>query len=350
MATILVVRHGVARAAELLGSSAAMRDLANQIERLAASDHTHALLLGEIGTGKGRVAEFIHTSSPRSGRAYVEVSCVGATAAELELELFGSRSDGNGEEGRRGAVEMADGGSLFLDEIASLDLHLQERLLSLIDARLRRAPDHERSVPDVRLIAASSRDLVAEVRAGRFREDLYYRLSVMPIHLPPLRARSRADVLDLIAREMNDLHRHLPDAPGELTDDALELLMRHPWPGNARELRNVLERAMIAARGSRKLGVEHMPSELRGSATTMRHTPRSLAEVERAHIERTLRAHNANRTRSARELGISRATLINKIKAYQIDDPPNGTRRQTPDDASTRPIGREGEAENDRDA
>jgi DNA-binding NtrC family response regulator len=295
-------RRGSTRATALLGSSPAMRDLAHQIELLASSDHTHALLLGETGTGKGRVAELIHAASPRSGRAFVEVSCAGVPSAELELELFGGGAGQNGGAHRAGALEIADGGSLFLDEVSSLDLPLQGRLLRLLEGKSVRAPDDAREVAcDLRIIAATARDLVAEVRSGRFREDLYYRLSVMPVHLPPLRARSREDMLDVIAREVDDLHRHLPDSPTELAEGALEHLLRHPWPGNVRELRNVLERAMLVGRGARKLGAEHLPAEVRGSGETpARHTPRSLAEVERAHIERTLRAHNANRTRSAR--------------------------------------------------
>jgi DNA-binding NtrC family response regulator len=328
-------RRGNAPAAVLLGSSPAMRDLAHQIELLASSDRTHALLLGETGTGKGRVAELIHAASPRSGRPFVEVSCAGVPSAELELELFGATTGQNGGARRLAALEIADGGSLFLDEVSALDLQLQGRLLRVLEGKSVRAPDDTREIAcDVRIIAATVRDLVAEVRGGRFREDLYYRLSVMPVHLPPLRARSREDMLDVIAREVDDLHRHLPDSPAELADGALDHLLRHSWPGNVRELRNVLERAMIVGRGARKLGAEHLPAEVRGTgAASTRHTPRSLAEVERSHIERTLRAHNDNRTRSARELGISRATLINKIKAYHLDEAPNGSRRHAPADA-----------------
>jgi transcriptional regulator with PAS, ATPase and Fis domain len=216
--------------------------------------------------------------------------------------------------------------------VAALDMTMQGRLLRMLEGKTVRAPDDASEVEtDARVIAATARDLVAEVRAGRFREDLYYRLSVMPVHLPPLRARSREDMLDLIARAMDELHAHLPDSPAELSDGATELLLRHAWPGNVRELRNVLERAMILSRGARRLGVEHLPPDVRGGGTvSARHTPRSLAEVERAHIERTLRANNANRTRAARELGISRATLINKIKTYRLEDEPERPRRATP--------------------
>jgi transcriptional regulator with PAS, ATPase and Fis domain len=160
---------------------------------------------------------------------------------------------------------------------------------------------------------------VAAVNAARFREDLYYRLSVMPICLPPLRSRSREDVVELIGAIADELHPQLPMSPTTIADEALERLLRYPWPGNIRELRNVLERAMIVARGAVRLELVHFPPEVRGLHAGEVHIGRSLEEVERAHIERTLRAHAQNRTHAARELGISRATLIKKIKQYGLN-------------------------------
>jgi DNA-binding NtrC family response regulator len=300
-----------------------MRELAHQVEMLAASDRTTVLLVGESGTGKGRLADIIHTLSPRAAGPFIDVSCSGPTAESLETELFGTGADADerARPRRLGLVEMAEGGTLFLDEVADVGAELQPKLLRLLEAQsFRRLHDGQEISTSVRIIAATSKDLVGEVNVGRFREDLYYRLSVMPVHLPPLRARSQEDLLDLIARLMRELQGQLAAAPAELAESALEQLLHHPWPGNIRELRNVLERAMIMARGARRIGGEHLPSEVRRPVGPGlgRHVPRSLAEVERAHIERTLRAHNANRTRAARELGISRATLINKIKAYNI--------------------------------
>ena len=157
----------------------------------------------------------------------------------------------------------------------------------------------------MRIIAATNRDLVTEVNEGRFREDLYYRLSVMPLYLPPLRARSREDLVELIGRIVDDLRPHLPAAPHAISDEALDRLLRHAWPGNIRELRNVLERAMIVGRGAERIEVRHLPSEVRDSSApnTDHHVPQTLEEIERAHIERALKAHNANRTHAARELG-----------------------------------------------
>lgn len=173
---------------------------------------------------------------------------------------------------------------------------------------------------DVRIIAATNRDLVTEVNEGRFREDLYYRLSGMPVYLPPLRARSPEDVVELIGRIVDELRPQLPAAPHAVTDAALNRLLRHAWPGNIRELRNALERAMIVARGAEQIEPRHLPAEVRDPSVPIpeHHVPRTLEEVERVHIERTLRVNNANRTHAARELGISRATLIKKIKEFGL--------------------------------
>jgi DNA-binding NtrC family response regulator len=316
----LLERRG-ARTTALLGSSPAMRELAHQIELLAAAERTTVLLIGESGTGKGRVAEAIHASSPRASRPFVDLSCAGLSAAALEAELFGYEAGGAAKERKLGLFEVADGGTLFLDEIGALEAAIQPKLLKVMEGKsFRRAGGTQEISVDVRVIASTIKDLASEVVEERFREDLYYRLSVMPVHLPPLRARAREDMLDLIARSLEELHVQLPEAPVELTEGALDQLLRYSWPGNVRELRNVLERAMIVGRGARKIGTEHLPPEVRTAtgAGVERHVPKSLEEVERAHIERTLRAHNDNRTRAAKELGISRATLINKIRGYGL--------------------------------
>ena len=307
-----------------LGPSTVMRDLAAQVDLLAASDRTTVLLLGESGSGKGRVAELIHAHSPRKAEAFVEVNCAAMTPDHLEVALFGRDVGTNGErsEPRAGLFEVATGGTLFLDEIGELDMHLQARLLRVFEGRgFRRAGGTHEITADVRIIAATNRDLVTEVNEGRFREDLYYRLSVMPLYLPPLRARSREDLVELIGRIVDDLKPHLPAGPRGLSDEALDRLLRHAWPGNIRELRNVLERAMIVGRGSDRIEIHHLPSDVRDTSTLNieHHVPLTLEEIERAHIERTLRVHNGNRTHAARELGISRATLIKKIKEYGLN-------------------------------
>jgi DNA-binding NtrC family response regulator len=324
MNRFLAERRGRLPAPALLGSSPPMRELAQQIELLARSERTTVLITGESGTGKGYVAESIHRASSRGEKPFVEVNCAALSGTTLDAELFGQDlPPSNGTEGMRpGLLDIASGGSLFLDEIGDLDPQLQPKLLRVLEGKsFRRLGGTREMNADVRLIAATGKDLVSEVTDGRFREDLYYRLSVMPINLPPLRARSREDLLELIARLVEELRPSLGEAPTDLDDDVLERLLKYAWPGNIRELRNVLERAMIVARGVDRVGVTHLPPEVRDAsgAGVDHHVPRSLSEVERIHIDRTLRAHNANRTRAARELGISRATLIKKIKEYGLE-------------------------------
>jgi two-component system response regulator HydG len=241
--------------------------------------------------------------------------------------LFGVElsTDGTGGPTKRGLIEIADGGTLFLDEIGDLDSHLQPKLLRVLEGKgFRRHGGTTEITPNVRVIAATSKDLVNEVTTGRFREDLYYRLSVMPINLPPLRARSREDLVDLAARLLDELSPTVPGSPTTLADDALDAILRYAWPGNIRELRNVVERAMLMARGQPKIELAHLPREVQGAsgADVSHHVPRSLAEVEKAHIDRTLKANAHNRTHAAKELGISRATLIKKIKEYNLLDKP----------------------------
>jgi len=305
-----------------LGVSRVMQDLARQIELLAASERSTVLLSGESGTGKGWVARVIHNLSPRSAGPFVEVNCAGLSATFLDSELFGHEKGAytDAKERKVGLFELADHGTIFLDEIGELTPDLQPKLLKVLETKkFRRLGGTRELSVDVRLIAATNRDLVREVEAGRFREDLYYRLNVMPLVLPPVRDRSREDRLELITRILTDLKTQLPGCPSECTTDVLDRLLSAPWPGNVREMRNVIERSMILARGQATIGFEQLPTELRQrSATDRRYTAQSLSEVERLHIERTLRHHSGNRTRAAMELGISRATLINKIKAYSL--------------------------------
>jgi transcriptional regulator with PAS, ATPase and Fis domain len=314
---------GQGGASTIVGSSPTMRELTQQVAMLAQSDRTTVLLVGESGTGKGRIAEYIHANSPRASRPLVEVNCAAVRGARLEAELFGAERGAEQRDGLPGLLEVADGGSIFLDEIGDLDASLQPRVLRVLEGKsFRRMGGTQEITTRVRVIAATHRDLVNEVTAERFREDLYYRLSVMPVHLPPLRARSREDLVELTASVLDDLARELPESPRLLSDQAMDRLLAYGWPGNIRELRNVLERAMLLAQGQERIGTEFFPIEVRnaagGAGTTERHVPKSLEDIERAHIERTLKAHAANRTHAAKELGISRATLIKKIKQFGL--------------------------------
>ena len=311
-----------------LGVSPGMREMARQVELLAASERSTVLLQGESGTGKGWVARVIHHLSPRGQGPFVEVNCGGLSATFLDSEMFGHEKGAytDAKERKLGLFELADRGTIFLDEIGELAPELQPKLLKVLETKkFRRLGGTRELSVDVRLVAATNRDLVTEVEAGRFREDLYYRLNVMPLTMPPVRERSREDRLALLTRLLGDLKPQLPGCPFECTSDAMDRLVAAPWPGNVREMRNVLERAMILARGQAAIGVEHLPADLRtkgkgdGGGGTSRHLAQSLSDIERQHIERTLRHHEGNRTRAALELGISRATLINKIKLYSLN-------------------------------
>jgi len=306
-----------------LGRSPAMQEFARQVGLLAQSERTTVLLIGESGTGKGWVARMIHNLSIRSKAPFVEVNAGGLSATFLDSELFGHEKGAftDAKDRKQGLFEIADHGTIFLDEIGDLALELQPKLLKVLETKtFRRLGGTRELTVDVRLIAATNKDVSSEVETGRFREDLYYRLSVMPLALPPVRDRSREDRLNLITRLMNDLRTQVPGGPTAISADGLERMLGYNWPGNVREMRNVLERAMILAQGKPEIGVEHLPGEFRARAGPgdRRHNPLSLDDLERQHIERTLRHHSGNRTRAAVELGISRATLINKIKRYSI--------------------------------
>lgn len=316
--------HGPSgRGLESLGSSGQMQDFAHQVSLLAQSDRTTVLLTGESGTGKGWVARMIHELSPRAKEPFVEVNAAGLTSTFLDSELFGHEKGAftDAKDRKQGLFEIADRGTIFLDEIGDLVPELQPKLLKVLETKtFRRLGGTRELTVDVRLIAATNRNLQAEVERERFREDLYYRLSVMPLMLPAVRDRTREDRLALVHRILGDLRKELPDGPPALSSEVVERLLAYTWPGNVREMRNVLERALILGRGQPAVSVEHLPGEFRArpGVGDRRHTPLSLDDLERQHIDRTLKHHGGNRTRAAAELGISRATLINKIKRYNL--------------------------------
>jgi DNA-binding NtrC family response regulator len=317
---LLAGRRPAADAVHALGTSPAMLAVARQVELLAASEAT-VLLTGETGTGKGLVAHLIHALSDRKAAPLVEINCAGVTSTYLDLELFGHEKGafGDAQSLKRGLFEVADRGSLFLDEVGDLGAELQPKLLHTLEVRrFRRLGGTRELHTDTRLIAATNRDLDASVRAGRFREDLYYRLAVLPLRLPPLRERGPDEILGLALRLLDEARRRLPGCPGGVAEDAARLLGGYGWPGNIRELRNVMERAALLAQGSSSVRAEHLPAELRGGATGGRGGDPTLplAEIERRHIELVLDHCGGNRSRAARTLGISRATLYEKLRRY----------------------------------
>jgi DNA-binding NtrC family response regulator len=319
----LLVQSAPGHGLDSLGNSSGMQDFAHQVALLAQSERTTVLLTGESAPGKCWVARMIHDLSPRARAPFVEVNCAGLNATFLDSELFGHEKGAftDAKDRKQGLFEIADHGTIFLDEIGDLAPELQPKLLKVLETKtFRRLGGTREMTVDVRLVAATNKDLQTEVEELRFREDLYYRLSVMPLKLPAVRERSREDKLALITRLLNDLRVELPDGPPTLSGEVLDRLLDYRWPGNVREMRNVLERALILGRGAPAVSVEHLPGEFRArpGIGDRRHTPLSLEDLERQHIERTLKHHTGNRTRAAIELGISRATLINKIKRYNL--------------------------------
>lgn len=322
----LIFRGGSPRyGADSLGNSTAMRQLANQLGLLSQSERTTLLLTGEAGTGKAWAARVIHDLGVRAGKPFLQVRLGGANPTYLESLVFGHEKGAFVEatDRRRGLIELADGGTLLLREIADLPAELQPKLLRVLETRsFRRLGGTQDIAADTRLMVTTRKDLAAEVEAQQFRQDLFYRLSVMSLALPPVRDRAADDRNNLLSSIHGELRTVYPEGPAALSPDALARLGEYAWPGNVREMENVLERAMIIARGQIVIGVEHLPGELRArpGIGDRRHTPMSIDDLEHQHIERTLRYHGGNRTRAAKELGISRATLINKIKLYVLAD------------------------------
>ena len=308
-----------------LGTSPAMRAVAQQITSLAQSDRTTVLIQGEHGAGKSWAARLIHELGARAREPFFETWCSGTSPEALETRLFGYERGAvvEGTQRMRGVMELAGKGTLTLREVGAMPIELQPVLLRVLESRSFRRVGGQRDVPaNARLIATSTHDLNREVELDRFRGDLFYRLSGMVLTIPSLRERSDADRMMLIQWAYGALASRLPEPPPSLAPETMERLMSHHWPGNIREMVSVLERCALIARGHPAVLVEHLPGELRArpGLGDRRHTPMSLEELERLHIDRTLRFHGGNRTRAAKELKISRATLINKIKRYGITE------------------------------
>jgi len=293
-----------------------------ELARIAAKSHSTVLILGESGTGKEVLARAIHAESPRKDGPFVGVSCAALTETLLESELFGhERGAFTGATGAaRGKFEIAARGTLFLDEIGDISPKLQLDLLRVLDAReFRRVGGTQLIKTDVRIIAATNRDLKKLVELGTFREDLYYRLNVIPVTLPPLRDR-KEDIPLLVEHFLVQFRAEMRKPLEGVSKEAMEMLMAHPWPGNVRELRNVLERGAVLARGPilTPLELDLAAPQTPGAAPA--ETPESLREAERRHIVAVLRQHRWNITHSAKTLGIDRVTLYNKIRRYQIHE------------------------------
>jgi two-component system, NtrC family, response regulator AtoC len=297
-----------------------------QLARKLAGVQTTVLILGETGVGKEVIAEQIHRWSARAQGPFVRLNCASLPETLLESELFGhERGAFTGADRRKiGYLEAAQDGTLFLDEIGELPLAVQVKLLNVLENReVRRLGGTQEHPIDVRVISATHRDLASEVSSGRFREDLYYRLSAFSLNVPPLRERRTEIPLiaEMFARESA---RRAGREPPELDASAAAALMRHPWPGNVRELRNAMEHAVVLADHG-GISAEHLPESVRRREVALPSSPNAagtvkdkLADLERRSIEEALGAEGGNQTRAARRLGMSRRALIYKIEKYGL--------------------------------
>jgi DNA-binding NtrC family response regulator len=310
-----------------VGSSAAIAELRNMAARVAASQ-TPVLIQGETGTGKGILAKWIHCNGARARRPFLDLNCAGLSRELLESELFGHQKGAftSAVATKQGLLEVADGGTVFLDEIGDMDLQVQSKLLKVLEERVfRRVGDVRDRAVDMRLISASHRDLQKLVREQHFRGDLYFRVNIVWMQLPPLRQR-REDILPLARTLLASISRQWGRPDVQIDPAAVAALERYSWPGNIRELRNVLERALVLADAD-VLRAEHLQfhSEQRVASFTPEHNYCTLKQMEEAYIRHTLERECGSIERAARALGIPRSSLYNKMKRFEI---PHGTSRR----------------------
>jgi len=309
----------------LIAHSHAMQDVLELAMRVAPTDAT-VLLQGESGTGKELIAKAIHHASPRTQGPFVAVNCGALPEPLLESEIFGHVKGAftGAVANKKGLFEEANGGTFLLDEIGEMPLTLQVKFLRVLQQReVRRVGANQPVAVDIRVLAATNRDLAEQMRQGTFRADLFYRLNVVQVVLPPLRERPE-DIPLLTAYFLERLSQKSGRAL-RLTAEAVERLLRYPWPGNVRELENAMERAAILAR-SDTIGPADLPSHI-AAGTALGPAPslpreQTLAEVEKTHILQTLERCGWNHSQAAEMLGIGRTTLWRKLKEYQIEDRP----------------------------
>ena len=301
---------------DMISKSHRMLEIFDLAKTVAKSSST-VLVQGESGTGKELLSRAIHMESPRRDSPFLSVSCAALTETLLESELFGHEKGAftGADTVRGGKIELARDGTLFLDEIGDIGPKLQMDLLRVIEQReFRRVGGTELIPIRSRIIAATNRDLQKAISEGKFREDLYYRLNVISIHIPPLRDR-KEDIPLLVNHFLDTFNIEMGKSIAGMSEAALRLLMEYDWPGNARELRNVIERAMVVTKG-KMIAETDLLLPTRGENGESR--GKSLEEVEREHIRRILLENRWNIIRSAQQLGIDRVTLYNKIKKYQM--------------------------------
>jgi DNA-binding NtrC family response regulator len=311
--------------AQVIGSSLAWRRVCEMVEQVAPSRAT-VLLLGESGTGKELIAGLLHHLSPRAERPFITLNTAALPATLLEAELFGHEKGAftGAQQRKPGRFELADEGTLFLDEIGDMPIEVQVKLLRVLqDGTFERLGGTRTLRVDVRVVAASNKDLDQEVEAGRFRTDLYYRLNVITLHLPPLRDR-REDIPLLVAHFLRKYAQQNHKEVAAIQQQTLQCLQTYDWPGNVRELENIIERAVVLAQGS-TIGMAELPAHLQEKEPEIVHgehfvlpADATLAEIERAAIAQALQRNAGNRQAAARALNIGVATLYRKLKVYQL--------------------------------
>jgi two-component system response regulator HydG len=318
------IAPGAEERSGLVVRSEAMRRVLDLAIRVAKVEST-ALLTGESGVGKERIARLIHDESPRAARPFVGVNCGAVTETLLESELFGhARGAFTGADRERpGLFESANGGTLFLDEIGEITPGMQVKLLRVLQEKeVRRVGENRSRRIDVRIVAATNRNLADDVAAGKFRQDLFYRLRVIELRVPPLRDRPD-DVLPLARVFLAETAKRMGRKITGFTPRAADQLVRHDWPGNVREVQNAIEHAVALCSGNR-VDVEDLPEELRSAMPRPRPTGRTrpLEDVEREYILAAVEGAGGNRTRAAVDLGIGLATLKRKLKRYRARKDP----------------------------
>ena len=310
---------------EIVGESPTMQVIYRTIEKVAASD-TSVLIYGESGTGKELVARAIHFGSTRKERPFIRVNCGALAEGVLESELFGHEKGAftNAYRQKKGRFELADQGTLFLDEVGDVPPGTQVKLLRVLQEKeFERVGGEDTIRVDVRVLAATHRDLMREVEGGHFREDLFYRLHILPIHLPPLRER-KDDIPLLAAHFLERLGRDLQKGVLKLSGGALEMMMSYDWPGNVRELENVLERAVVLSEAD-EIGVQDLAfivASKKGMkiAGVSMDLDATLAAVEKKQIQQALRAADGVKAKAARLLGIKETTLYYKLQKYELSE------------------------------
>jgi len=307
----------------IIGESPAMRTVFQTVQQVAPSRAT-VLITGETGTGKELIAKAIHNLSPRKNGPFVAVHAAALPTSLLESELFGHEKGAftGAVERRIGRFELADGGTLFLDEVGELEPPMQVKLLRVLEERAFERVGGARTLQvDVRLVAATNKELKKLVSEGKFRDDLFYRLSVVTVDLPALRER-REDIPLLVKWFLDEFGRENNKQVQELTPEAMNVLLAYDWPGNVRELRNAIEQMVVLARNER-LTVRDVPAAIRSGADLSRinvvRTGMTVEEAERQLIVQALKETDGNRTRAAQKIGISRRTLHRKLKEYGLE-------------------------------